>query len=172
MTPQRLKENTVSAPVVTVSAADAELDPAPIPSDWIIEGTPQTRSTRLAVSTDRTSSTIVWSCTAGRFNWHYTVDETLYVMSGEVLVTNEKGEVRRLGPGDMAHFPAGSHSIWYVPDYVKKIAFCRHSLPLHFGFALRVWNKLSRILTGSSAVGSQLERTPAVTDERARATAA
>jgi uncharacterized cupin superfamily protein len=42
--------------------------------------------------------------------WHYAVDETVHIISGEVIVTDEQGRVHRLGPGDMAFFPAGSHS--------------------------------------------------------------
>ena len=58
---------------------------------------------------------MAWSCTAGRFTWNYIIDETLHVISGEAFVTDEKGEVRRLGPGDMVYFPAGSRSNWYIP---------------------------------------------------------
>ena len=80
----------MSKPVVFAAPADVELGPAPIPPDWIIEGKPQARSKRLAMSADGTSSVMAWSCTAGRFNWHYTVDETLHLISGEVFVTDER----------------------------------------------------------------------------------
>ena len=63
-----------------------------------------------------------------------------------VDVTNEKGEERRLGPGDMAFFPAGSRSTWRVPVAVRKLAVCRQAMPLPFGFALRAWNKIARIM--------------------------
>ena len=84
---------------------------------------------RLAVSADGTSSIMAWSCTTGRFNWHYHVDETLHIISGEVFVTDENGLSRRLGPGDMVFFPAGSSSVWHVTKDVRKLAFCRHSMP-------------------------------------------
>jgi uncharacterized protein len=161
----------LSLPVVTASPKAVELSPAPLPSDWIIEGTPHAVSARLAQSADRTSSVVTWTCTAGRFHWHYTVDETLYVTDGEVHVTDEKGKVRRLVAGDVAYFPAGSHSIWYVPETMTKIAFCRHSMPLMLGFALRAWNKLVRIVTGSSASSGLVGAAP-VPSERVRATAA
>ena len=45
------------------------------------------------------------------------------------------------GPGDMAFFPAGSHSVWQVTKTVRKLAVCRHSMPRPFGFVLRAWNK-------------------------------
>jgi hypothetical protein len=136
----------MSQPIVIAPPAEVELAPAPIPTDWIIAGTPEARSRQLARSQDGASSVMAWSCTAGRFNWHYTVDETVHVISGEVFVTNERGEECRLGPGDMAFFPAGSRSTWRVPVFVRKLAVCRQAMPLPFGFALRAWNKAARTM--------------------------
>ena len=138
-------------PIVIASPAAVDLAPAPIPPDWIIEGAPQARSKRLATSADGTSSTMAWSCSAGRFKWHYNVDETLHIISGEVFVTDENDQVRRLGPGDMVFFPAGSSSTWHVPREVRKLAFCRHAMPRPCGLALRAWNKLVGILNGTTA---------------------
>jgi uncharacterized protein len=128
--------------------ATVALDPAPIETGWIVEGTPQARARELARSADGTSVVVAWSCTAGRFNWHYHVDEMVHVISGEVFVTDEVGVERRLGPGDMAFFPAGSRSLWHVPVAVRKLAVCRHALPKPLGFALRAWRKLIALVTG------------------------
>jgi uncharacterized protein len=147
----------VSKAITFAVPADLELKSAPIPADWVIEGNPQARSRRLSTSPDTTSSTMVWTCTPGKFHWHYNVDETLYILEGEVFVTNEKDEVRRLGPGDLAFFPAGSDSVWRVTKDIRKIAFCRQSMPLAAGFGLRAMNKLINIMTGRnvSALDSQ-----------------
>ncbi len=136
----------MSRPIVIAPPAQVELAPAPIPTDWILSGTPEARSRQLARSRDGASTVMAWSCTAGRFNWHYTVDETVHIISGEVFVTKETGEECRLGPGDMAFFPAGSRSTWRVPVEVRKLAVCRQAMPLPFGFALRAWNKAARII--------------------------
>jgi uncharacterized protein len=144
----------VSNPVIFAAPADVELDPAPIPPDWIIEGNPQARSKRLAASADGTSTIMAWSCTAGRFKWHYTVDETIHLISGEVFVTDENDKVRRVGPGDMVFFPAGAVSTWYIPDHVRKLAVCRHAMPRFAGFALRAFNKLIGIVTGVDGGGA------------------
>jgi ethanolamine utilization protein EutQ (cupin superfamily) len=93
---------------------------------------------------------MAWSCTAGRFNWHYTVDETVHIISGEVFVTNEKGQVCRLGPGDMAFFPAGSRSTWRVPEHVRKLAVCRHGMPWLMGIGLRCWNRVAKMFKGTA----------------------
>ena len=110
------------------------------------EGSPAFGQRGLAASADGTSTVMAWSCTAGRFKWHYAVDETIHLISGEVFVTDENDNVRRVGPGDMGFFPAGSVSTWYIPDHVRKLAVCRHSMPRIAGFALRAFNKLKRIL--------------------------
>ncbi len=138
----------MSQPVVFAAPADIELGANPVNPDWIIEGKPQARAKRLAESADGTSSVMAWSCTPGRFEWYYAVDETVHIISGEVFVTDENGKIHRLGPGDMAFFPAGSHSIWQVTKEVRKLAVCRHSMPRPFGFVLRAWNKVVHRLTG------------------------
>src|SRR5208282_4986567 len=142
----------MSRPVVFAAPADLELDLDPIRPDWVIEGNPQVRSKYLARSADGASSVMAWSCTAGRFIWCYKVDEMLHVVSGEVFVTDENGAVRRLGPGDMAFFPAGARSVWHVPHEVRKLAMCRHKMPRPFGTLLRAWNHLIDRVTGFSAV--------------------
>ena len=135
--------------VVFANPAHVELAPAPIPKDWIIEGDPQAHSKQLAASADRTSWVMAWSCTPGTFNWHYVVDEMVQIISGEVFVTDEKQRIRRLGPGDMAFFPAGSVSTWHVTHPLRKLAFCRHSMPLPVSFVFRAWKKLARIILGA-----------------------
>ncbi len=159
------------APVIFAKPSAIELPDDPIRQDWVIEGAPRVRSKRVAESGDGTSSVMVWSCTAGRFNWYYSVEETLHIIAGEVFVTNEKDEVCRLGPGDMAFFPSGSRSVWHVPQHVLKLAVCRHRMPRRFGLALRVWNKAFDVLTGFSAGYAAPDYRPvgAVADVQARA---
>lgn len=151
----------MSEPIRFAAPADVELVPDPIRPNWIIEGKPEARSLRLAQSADGTSSVVAWSCTAGRFRWCYAVDETVHIISGEVLVTDSSGAARRLGPGDMAFFPAGSRSIWTVPNEVRKLAVCRHSMPRPFGHVLRAWNKAVDIFTGFSADQRPIGKRPA-----------
>ena len=142
----------MSKSIVIAAAATADLEPTPVTPAWVLNGTPETRSKKLARSHDRTSQVVVWDCTAGHFNCHYNKDETLVVISGEAFITNEKGEECRLGPGDVVFFPAGTSSTWRVPHYIKKVAFLRHTMPRPLGFSVLAWNLLLRIvgLRGSS----------------------
>ncbi len=137
--------------IIFADPTTVALDPVPITPGWVVEGTPQARARELARSADGTSVVIAWSCTAGQFNWRYSVDETVHVISGEVFITDESGTERRLGPGDMAFFPAGSRGRWRVPVAVRKLAVCRHALPKPLGFAIRAWRKLIALATGESS---------------------
>lgn len=157
----------MSQPVVFATPARVELDSNPVCPAWIIEGTPQARAKCLARSADGTSSIMAWSCTPGCFEWYYAVDETVHIIHGEVFVTDEEGRIHRLGPGDMAFFPAGSRSIWRVTKEVRKFAVCRHSMPRPLGFLLRAWNKFVNRVTGFPT-GSGLGEAAALAAEGAR----
>ena len=130
--------------IVLATAADAQLEPEPIPADWILAGTPVARAKKLAKSRDFTSYIMVWDCTPGRFNWHYNKDETLVVVSGEVFISDGKSEERRLGPGDFAYFPGGTSATWRVTSHLRKVAVVRETLPLPLGFAIRACKGLLR----------------------------
>jgi uncharacterized protein len=132
--------------ILIESASSADLEPAPISADWILSGSPQARSRLVTKSGDRTSSIMVWECTAGRFNWHYSEDETVVVVSGEVFITTEKGEETRLGQGDIGFFPAGCSCTWRVTDRIRKVAVLRKDLPPLLGIGVRGWHLLLRIV--------------------------
>jgi len=138
--------------VVMATPANVELQPEPIPQEWILTGAPVARSNNLARSRDLTSSVVVWDCTAGSFRWHYGQDETVFFISGEAFLIYENGEERRFGPGDLAFFPSGTICHWRVDDYVKKVAVLRESMWRPLGVCLKAWKKLLRVvgLTGKS----------------------
>jgi len=102
------------------------------------------------MSQDKTSRTMVWECTPGVFDWHYDEDEVVYIIAGEVFITSRDGAERRLGEGDMAHFPAGSACRWRITQPVRKIAVLRKNMPKLFSLGVRAWHKLRRA-GGSSA---------------------
>jgi uncharacterized cupin superfamily protein len=140
----------MSRQIVTAAPIAFELGPEIIPlaAHSVLSGTPVTKIKHVARSHDLTEDILVWECTAGIFNWEYRKDETIVVVSGEVFITNEKGEERRLGPGDLAFFPAGSTARWRVPVHVRKVAVEREALWKPLGFGWKAWKKLRRILGG------------------------
>src|ERR1041384_2237617 len=102
----------MSTSIVFAATDTAGLPAALITSDWVLDGRPETRSKQLARSRDGSSYAMVWDCTAGQFNWHYSKDETLVVLTGEAFISTEKGQERRIGPGDIVFFPAGTSATW------------------------------------------------------------
>jgi uncharacterized cupin superfamily protein len=149
---QFFPENAMSKSIVMATPATVELQPEPIPREWILDGTPDARSKTLARSHDWASHIVVWDCTPGRFHWHYSADEVILVVSGEAFMINDKGEERRFGPGDLGFFPAGSSCTWRVTEPIRKVAVLRESMWRPLGFGLKACKKLLRVagLAGKS----------------------
>jgi hypothetical protein len=79
----------------------------------------------------------------------------VHILSGEVIITDQSGIERRLGPGDTAFFPAGSSSVWQVIRDVRKVAVCHVAVPQLVGLVLRIWSKLCR--TAGEVLGLDAE---------------
>ena len=122
------------------------LTPRPIEPSWIIEGNPQAQWCVLSKSADGLASTMVWECSEGKFNWYYDFDETVMILDGSIVLESDGMPPRRYVAGDVIFFKDGAHAKWHIEDHVKKLAFCRKTSPVWFGFALRVFLKLKKII--------------------------
>jgi uncharacterized protein len=131
--------------LIETGNCQVSLESRPIEPSWIIEGEPVARSYVLSSSADGTASTIIWSCTEGKFNWYYDFDETIMILEGSIVLESEGMAPKRYGPGDVVFFRDGAHAKWHVEGHVKKIAFCRKTNPALVGFAVRALNKLKRM---------------------------
>ena len=125
------------------------LTPRPIEPSWIIEGNPVAQWCVLSKSADGLASTMVWQCSEGKFNWYYDFDETILILEGSIVLENDAMKPTRYSAGDVIFFRDGAHARWHVEGHVRKLAFCRTTQPMLLGFALRVVNKLKRILVPS-----------------------
>ena len=134
-----------SGPFAAAALDAVELKPAPIDPTWILDGAPQARMAEIFRSADGASTCVAWDCTAGTFRWYFGVDETVHVLEGSVEVTAEDGTVRVLKPGDVAFFASGTWATWRIETYVRKVAYCRHSMPLLLAFSLRAFGKIMRM---------------------------
>ena len=123
--------------IEAVRLSEVVLKPDPIDPDWIIDGRPEARSAEWSRSTDGTTTTNVWDCTAGRFRWFFAVDEIVHIMDGSVTVSSDDHPARTLVAGDAALFRAGTWSEWHVESYVRKHAILRRHLPTSMSVALR-----------------------------------
>jgi uncharacterized protein len=131
------------------------LTPRPIEPSWIIEGKPDARWCVLSQSADGLASTMVWECSAGKFNWYYDFDETVLILEGSIVLESDTLPSKRYAAGDVIFFKDGAHARWHIEDRVRKLAFCRKTQPVWLGFALRVVLKLKKIFLPSG------ERQPA-----------
>ena len=135
--------------LIETSNIVVNLTPRPIEPSWIVEGNPVAQSCVLSRSADGLASTIVWECSEGKFDWYYDCDETILILEGSIVLENDAMRPTRYGVGDVIFFKHGAHAKWHVEGRVRKLAFCRTTQPLLFGFALRAINKIKRTLMPS-----------------------
>ena len=135
----------MSSALIEIAKTTVDLTPRPIEPSWIIEGKPDATWCVLSQSADGLASTMVWHCTAGKFNWHYDFDETILILEGGIVLESDTMPPTRYGPGDVIFFKDGAHARWHVESHVKKLAFCRKTQPVWLGFALRVVLKLKKM---------------------------
>lgn len=128
------------------SQMHSDLSSSPIRPEWVLEGNPLARNRLVSRSADGTASSFIWDCTAGRFNWHYDADETIYIIEGGVVVKDLGGVTRRLRAGDTILIPAGTRTEWHVEEYVRKFAVVRSPLPRPLVIARRWYRYFKRII--------------------------
>jgi uncharacterized protein len=126
---------------ITVGVSAPNIASSPINPAWILEGNPVARIDQLSVSADGTAATYIWDCTAGRFNWFYSFDETFHILEGTVSL-KEANSTRIVSAGDTVFFPIGSSAEWTVEKYVRKLAFCRIPYPEYLNTARRLARRL------------------------------
>jgi hypothetical protein len=135
----------MSRKLIEIAKLTVDLTPRPIEPSWIIDGKPDASSCVLSQSADGLASTMVWHCTAGRFDWYYDFDETILILEGGIVLESDTMPPTRYGPGDVIFFKDGAHARWHIESFVKKLAFCRKTQPVWLGFALRVFLKLRKM---------------------------
>jgi uncharacterized cupin superfamily protein len=134
--------------VIKCDIAKMPMGPAPINPGWILEGNPVARNVLLSTSADGAASSYMWDCTAGRFNWYYEAEESIYVIEGGVVLKDQAG-VRRLSGGDVIVFPPGSFAEWHIETYIRKFALIRTPLPGPLVAAKRGYRYFKRLIGAS-----------------------
>jgi uncharacterized cupin superfamily protein len=137
----------VSRALIEAAKIASNLPPWPIEPSWIVEGNPTAECALLSTSADGLAWTVVWQCSEGRFNWYYGYDETILVLEGSIVIEAEGMPPTRYGPGDVIFFRDGAHAKWHVESRVRKLAFCRKTVPVLIGLGLRVFSKIKRTLS-------------------------
>jgi uncharacterized cupin superfamily protein len=132
------------------------LQPSPIVPAWVREGDPVARAAEISRSADGTAFTVVWECTAGKFDWTYDFDETIHIIEGSVVLQDGGNPPTRLGPGAVVFFPKGSQVSWEVEGYVKKVAFFRKVIPNPLSGPYKLLRRLKQAVRGTAAAPAGL----------------
>lgn len=114
----------VSTRIVKYPVVDAPVQPAPIPAEDIISGSPESTMAVLWQSEDNTLYNGVWHCTPGVFMLTHP-GETICLVEGSATITPEGGEPVRVRPGEVVFIPEGTRARWEVHETVRK-AFHSH----------------------------------------------
>jgi hypothetical protein len=61
-----------------------------------------------------------WSKETSTFDWEYDVEETCFLLEGDVRITTDEGQVVELGKGDLVTFPRGLKCVWEIRQPVYK----------------------------------------------------
>jgi len=136
--------------LMEIAKLTVDLMPRRIEPSWILEGKPEATSCVLSQSADGLATTMVWHCTEGKFDWFYDFDETVLILDGSIVLESDGMPSTRYTAGDVIFFKDGAHAKWHVEGHVKKLAFCRKTSPVWFGFTLRVFLKLRKMLMPAS----------------------
>jgi uncharacterized cupin superfamily protein len=114
---------------VTTAKLIEPLPPLALPAHEILEGQPDAGGRFIAESADRKATAGFWSCDVGRYEFYFGYDEFIYVVRGEVAVTEVSAAgpstTYVLGPGDTAHFPQGVTTIWEIRQPLMKYFVAR-----------------------------------------------
>jgi uncharacterized protein len=112
---------------VTFARRPPQLPTINLPHHEILEGTPDARGLFTAESADQGACAGFWSVDVGRYHFVFDYDEFVYMIEGEVTVTDVTpgSPSITLGPGDTAHFPQGVTTIWQVTRKMTKYFVAR-----------------------------------------------
>jgi uncharacterized cupin superfamily protein len=114
----------LTAKIVKYPVLDAPMEPAPIPAEDVISGSPESTMAILWRSDDDTLYNGVWHCTPGVFMLSHP-GETICLVEGRATITPEGGEPVTVVPGEVVFIPEGTRARWEVHETVRK-AFHSH----------------------------------------------
>ncbi len=110
--------------ILKYSVRDAPVEPAPIPEQDIISGSPESTMAILWRSENGKLYNGVWHCTPGVFMLTHP-GETICLVEGSCTITPDGGEPVTVVPGEVVFIPEGTVARWEVHETVRK-AFHSH----------------------------------------------
>jgi uncharacterized protein len=112
-----------------------ELKPAHVDLAWILSGSPVFYENAFEDLPGTLSG--IWECVGpGKFLWHYSVDETIYILEGSAHI-EYLGKAFTLNSGDSTRFVSGTTATWRVDNRVKKTFRIRN-----LGYGEKIFRRL------------------------------
>ena len=62
----------------------------------------------------------IWKKEASEFPWEYDMEEICYILSGEAVISPEKGDVVRIVAGDLVTFSSSLKCHWKITSPIEK----------------------------------------------------
>ena len=90
-------------------------------AEKIKQGSPEQNVWNLFSSKDEKFHAGVWDAQAGAWTVSYDEDEFCYILAGESIIHDERGQTKTVKAGDYFTVAAGFKGTWEVPEYCKKI---------------------------------------------------
>lgn len=118
--------------ITSTTVSETNLDPWPIGKENILSGDAEAYGTVLWQSKDKLLCNGVWSCTAGKFNWEYTWNETFYLTQGKMTISVDNAESTEYNAGDLVFIPHGTSTTWTIIEPVRKVFHLESETPLEF----------------------------------------
>ncbi len=133
-------------PFARTSLDSIRMNSLPIEPGWILEGSPSARVASLSRSPDGMTWVDLWDCTAGKFHWHYHLDEVAHILDGEAAITDIDGTVWQIRAGEVVTFRHSSRALWHVPHYIRKVAIMYRPLPPPINALLRLRDRARNLV--------------------------
>jgi uncharacterized protein len=115
--------------LTNINTNTIELPPAEIPQK-IIEGSPTAGMQPLWESEDGTQLAAVWSNTVGRWEIEWPWEEVMYLIEGQLELTDHLGNSHMMNPGDFYHARKGTKHMWNTIKPIKKLMIIMHDAPI------------------------------------------
>ncbi|MFZ6845113.1 cupin domain-containing protein [Undibacterium sp. RuTC16W] len=98
------------------STVSLPVQPFEVDASWVKSGRPNFKAVEFSKAADGSSSSGIFEADGvSTFEWHYQLDESIYVLSGGVDI-DYLGKRFTLKAGDTAFFRAGTTALWHVPQ--------------------------------------------------------
>jgi uncharacterized cupin superfamily protein len=93
----------------------------PMPDELIQNGEYKGKGMHVIEDLEECTSIGIWDCDPVQYRWDYDYHEYIYLLEGEVTISEIGGEKHKLSAGDFAYFPKGTKTVWKIEKPIRNI---------------------------------------------------